>query len=468
MSHTTETVVPPPIGAGSAGVLSAFRRATASGTPEVGSETVRLADVPPWLLAVFAGGVAVLVVSGRLPNDMMGALGLLLVLGLLLGEAGDRLPIVNVYLGGGPIACIFVGALLAHWHALPAAVVTLCGRFLTETNFLNFYVACVITGAMLRMNRALFVGACLRFVPVLAAGLLVPMVVCVAVGALTGYGGRNALLYVVWPVLGGGVGAGAVPLAQVYSTIGGMATTDALSRMMPAVVLSNLVSIVIAAQLDVLGRAWPATTGRGDIIRTADLELRDRIERDAGTRRDLPLSPDLLGLGLIFTVGIYLVGVLIERLAFPAVHAFVWMIALLVVAKLSGVLPARVEAAGIQWNRVWVRNALYPVLVAVGIAFTDLGTVAALLRDPAYVALVVLSVVGATVGSGLAGHLTGLYFVESAIAGGLGMAAMGQTGDIACLSAARRMELLPFTTLSTRIGGALVLLLAGLQFALTR
>jgi malate:Na+ symporter len=83
-----------------------------------------------------------------------------------------------------------------------------------------------------------------------------------------------------------------------------------------------------------------------------------------------------------------------------------------------------------------------------------------------YLTLVLLTVLGATIGSGLAGHFAGLYFVESAIAGGLGMAAMGQTGDIASLSAARRMELLPFTTLSTRIGGAIVLLLAGLQLSI--
>jgi Na+/citrate or Na+/malate symporter len=56
--------------------------------------------------------------------------------------------------------------------------------------------------------------------------------------------------------------------------------------------------------------------------------------------------------------------------------------------------------------------------------------------------------------------------VEAALAGGLGMAAMGQTGDIASLSAAKRMELLPFTTLSTRLGGAIILLLAGLHVAM--
>jgi Na+/citrate or Na+/malate symporter len=54
------------------------------------------------------------------------------------------------------------------------------------------------------------------------------------------------------------------------------------------------------------------------------------------------------------------------------------------------------------------------------------------------------------------------YPVESGIAAGLCSADMGGTGDLAILGAANRMELLPFSTIATRIGCAIILIVASL------
>jgi Na+/citrate or Na+/malate symporter len=194
----------------------------------------------------------------------MGAFGLLFLVGLVMGELGDRLPYVSALLGGGPIFCIFGGALLVYWNVLPKSTVALTTAFMSDYNYLDFYISCIITGAMLKMNRQVFIGASLRFIPVLAVGMALPILAAIPFAWLTGYGWTEAMLYVIWPVLGGGVGAGAVPLSQIYSSFGGITATEAMSRMMPAVVLSNLFSIVIAAQLDLLGRLWPATTRSAD------------------------------------------------------------------------------------------------------------------------------------------------------------------------------------------------------------
>ena len=92
-------------------------------------------------------------------------------------------------------------------------------------------------------------------------------------------------------------------------------------------------------------------------------------------------------------------------------------------------------------------------------AYTDLGQIVSAFSGQ-YLLLVGVTVLGAIIGSALVGRLVGFYPVESAITAGLCMANMGGTGDVAVLSAANRMELMPFAQISSRIGGAFMLILA--------
>lgn len=74
-------------------------------------------------------------------------------------------------------------------------------------------------------------------------------------------------------------------------------------------------------------------------------------------------------------------------------------------------------------------------------------------------------VVGAVIGSGAVGYLVGFYPVDTALTAGLCMANRGGSGDLACLGAAKRMELMAYAQLSSRLGGAIVLIIASFVFS---
>lgn len=69
---------------------------------------------------------------------------------------------------------------------------------------------------------------------------------------------------------------------------------------------------------------------------------------------------------------------------------------------------------------------------------------------------------GAVLGAGFAGMMVGFNFVESALSSGLCMSNMGGAGDVAVISVAKRMELMLFAQISSRLGGALILIMMSL------
>lgn len=104
------------------------------------------------------------------------------------------------------------------------------------------------------------------------------------------------------------------------------------------------------------------------------------------------------------------------------------------------------------------------ILAAFGLS-ADFNVIAQLF-DPASIFVIFSIVLGAALGAGLIANFVRCYPVEGALAGGLCMANAGGAGDLQVLSAARRLSLYPYAQISSRIGGALMLVLASYLFEL--
>ncbi len=384
-----------------------------------------------------------------LPTNMVGALAIMMVLGSLFNLIGAKTPIIRSYLGGGAVFCIFASSALATFGLLPESVTQNCTTFMNEVGFLDFYIAALICGSILGMDRDLLKKAALRFLPVSFLSMTVAAIMAGIVGQLTGQSFRESILYIAMPMMSGGMGAGVVPLSGIYAGATGLDKAVIISRMIPASTIGNVLAIISAALIAKLGESVPAWNGQGKLM-------------DLGNeKKAAPAALDLInmGAGLLIAMAFFTLGSLISHV-FPGVHAYAFMIILVVLCKVFGLVPAHYSECAVQWSQFVTKNLTNALLAGIGIAMLNLKTLAAAL-SPVYLLICLSIVLTVALCAGLLGKLVGFFPVESAITAGLCTNSMGGTGNIAVLSAADRMSLIPFAQMATRLGGAMVLIVSG-------
>jgi len=411
----------------------------------------------PWQVFAILGAIVIASAAlGTLPKGMIGAFSIMIVIGTVFNEIGNRVPIVNTYLGGGAIVIIFGSAALVYFNVLDERTITTIDTFMVANGFLDFYIAALITGSILGMNRKLLIDAAVRYLPAIIGGVVCALGLVFIVGSLIGYGGKQAMFFIAIPIMGGGMGAGAVPLSQIFSAQTGSSAETLLSMMVPAVALGNALSIVMGGLLNILGKKVKGISGDGQLLRNFK---NDETKGDDSDAKDkIAINLKNLGTGLLIATTFFSVGTIIGKFI-PSIHSYAWMILSVAVVKVLGLMPEKLEMSCHQWYQFIMTNLTTTLLVGIGVSYTNLGQVIESF-NAVYIILVAVTVFGAIVGSAAVGWLVGFYPVESAITAGLCMSNMGGTGDVAVLSAAQRMELMPFGQISSRIGGAFMLLLS--------
>jgi CCS family citrate carrier protein len=390
---------------------------------------------------------------GILPKGMIGAYALMMIVGAIFNEIGNRTPIVKDYLGGGAIVVIFGSAALVTFGVFPVYSIDIMTNFMKGEGFLDFYIAALITGSILGMKRDLLIKAAIRYMPAILGGVVVALGLVGLVGALIGYGAKEAILYIGIPIMGGGMGAGAVPLSKIFGAEMGKDTAQMLSLMVPAVALGNALAIVLAGVLDRIGKIKKNLTGNGELLRTAA-----KTEEVVEDQKISPIDYKAMGTGLLISITFFIFGAIVGKI-FPQVHSYAWMIISVAIVKILGIMPRKYEEGAFQWFQFIMSNLTGVLLVGIGVAYTNLTEIAGALSLQ-YIILVAVTVIGAILGSGFVGRLVGFHPIEASITAGLCMANMGGTGDVAVLSASKRMQLMPFAQISSRIGGAFILILA--------
>ncbi|MDO4594447.1 MAG: 2-hydroxycarboxylate transporter family protein [Tissierellia bacterium] len=394
---------------------------------------------------------------GVMPTGMVGAFLFLIVFGELLNLLGNKLPIIKTYLGGGAIVSIFGGAAIVYFKLFPTEVLDNVSTFMKDGGFLDFYISALITGSILGMNRKLLIKAAIRYLPCIISSVVFA-IIFVAIGSLiVGIKYEESVAYIAIPIMGGGMGAGAVPIATVFESALGIAKETILARLVPAVALGNAMAIVAGGLLNRLGKVKPILTGNGQLVISDDDSLKSEKKEAAVLKKPSDYMSGIAVATGFFAFGA-LVSLIIGKLGLN-IHTYAWMIISVAVVKVTGLFEGKVEEVCEAWYNFVAKNFTAALMLGIGMAYTNLSDIIDAFTI-SYFVLVLFVVFGAILGAAIMGRIVGFYPIEAAITAGLCMANMGGTGDVAVLQASDRMELMPFAQISSRLGGAFIILLA--------
>ena len=410
----------------------------------------KVGSVPLPVYIVMAAVIVLAGVMQQLPVNMLGGFAVILTLGWLLGTIGANIPIVKNF-GGPAILSLLVPSILVFYNAMNPNVLKAADMLMKQANFLYFYIACLVCGSILGMNRKILIQGLMRMIIPMMLGMILAMGVGTLVGVLLGLEWKHTMCFIVTPVLAGGIGEGILPLSLGYSTITGTTSGALVAQLIPATIIGNFFAIMCSGLLNRLGEKRPELSGQGQLVRLngAEDDLADAMKDDTGE-----IDLKMMGAGVLTACTLFILGMLLQSITgFPGP---VLMIVAAAILKYLNVIPGETQRGSKQLYKFISSNFTFPLMAGLGLLYIPLKDVVGMLSWQYFI--VVISVVLTVVSTGFfVARFLNMNPIETAIVTAC-QSGMGGTGDVAILSTANRMNLMPFAQVATRLGGAITVI----------
>ncbi|MEG2937162.1 MAG: 2-hydroxycarboxylate transporter family protein, partial [Vagococcus sp.] len=414
-----------------------------------GWQTFHVGSVPLPVYLVLSLVILVTAYLEQLPVNMLGGFAVILTMGWFLGTLGANIPYLKNF-GGPAIMSLLIPSILVFFNLINDNVLQSADMLMKQANFLYFYIACLVCGSILGMNRKILVQGLMKMIIPMMIGMVLAMGVGTLVGVLLGMDWKHTLFFVVTPVLAGGIGEGILPLSLGYSQITGMGSEQLVGQLIPATIIGNFFAIGCSAFISRLGEKKPHLSGKGQLVKQKPGEEIDLEEEEDKS----PIDVKLMGAGVLTACTLFITGGLLQHLTgFPGP---VLMIVVAAALKYINVVPAETQRGSKQLYKFISGNFTFPLMAGLGLLYIPLKDVVGVLTWQYF--LVVISTVLTVITTGFfVSKFMNMYPVEAAIISAC-QSGMGGTGDVAILSTTDRMNLMPFAQVATRLGGAITVI----------
>lgn len=404
--------------------------------------------------------------AGFLRNNFLSIFTILAVFGILFGEIGDRIPIWNDYVGGGTVFVFFMSAVFGSYHLVPQKVLKSIDVFYGKqpVNFLEIFIPALIVGSVLTVNRKTLLQSIAGYIPLIIIGVVGATIGGVVIGLLFGKAPLDIIMNYVLPIMGGGTGAGAIPMSEMWAQKTGGDPKDWFAFAISILTIANIIAIFTGALLKEVGKKYPTLTGNGELIcddSKKAVKEEEGVKVESGQKE---FAAALVLTGVLFILS-HMSSILWSCLGLPfEMHRLAFLVIYSIVLNMLGVVPPALKAGAKQVQTFFSKYTIWILMGAVGFGTNVQDIINSLSLGNLLIALAI--VLGAVVSIMLVSKKMKFYPVEAAITAGLCMANRGGSGDIAVLGAADRMELISFAQISSRVGGAMMLILGSIVFGM--
>ena len=234
-----------------------------------------------------------------IPNQIIGGIAVLFTLGIILGEIGERIPIWNLYCGGGAILTFVICGLLTSYDIFPESVKEISAGWMNGYGILNLFICFLVVGSILGLGRKLLVKSSTLFIPTMLFSILGAAIFGIIGGILFKKNLVEILTAYVLPIMGGGAGAGAIPMAKVYSEVTGLDASSYLSFALAILAIGNIIAVIFAVILNVIGNIFPKFTGNGELVKRGK-----NIETEE--KSNVNITMDDIAASIFLTAGFYI------------------------------------------------------------------------------------------------------------------------------------------------------------------
>jgi Na+/citrate or Na+/malate symporter len=395
----------------------------------------------------------------------LNVLALLAIFGILFGEIGDRIPFWNDYIGGGTVLVFFVSAVLGTYKLVPEPVLKAVASFYDKNpvNFLEMFIPCLIVGSILTVNRKTLLKSIVGYIPLILIGVAGAIIGGIVTGLLFGKAPLDIIMNYVLPIMGGGTGAGAIPMAEMWAQKTGGDPKTWFAFAISILTIANVIAIMTGALLKELGVKIPSLTGHGQLMISNLEAVTEEKEEEVKTGQQ-EFAAALFFTGVVAMIA-NILALVWSSFKFPfEIHRLAFLVLVVIFFNILNFVPLRIKAGAKKMQTFFSKYTIWILMAAVGFGTDVQEIINALTLSNVVIALGI--VFGAVAFIMLVAKKMSFYPVEAAITAGLCMANRGGSGDIAVLGAADRMELISYAQISSRIGGAMMLILGSVIFGL--
>lgn len=392
-----------------------------------------------------------LTLMDAIPDDMLGAIGVMVVYAFILEHIGKNIPVLKS-LGGKVLVVTFFPAYMVYKNLIPQGSVDVITNFMTNNNFLTFFITCIVVGSISSMNRGTMIKATTRIIVALLLSAGGATVVGLTMAKILGIDLFYAYFFIVVPVMAGGVGEGALPLSIGYSTLLNMTQPEAFGKIIPCVFMGGLIAVILSSALNKLGQEKPHLSGNGSLIDS------DQIDSLSDSRKDSKyINLEKTVVAGVFATALYFLSMFLHKLI--GLPAPIILLIVVMLLKVLGFISEDLIEGGVGLYSFTLK-AITPILLfGVGVALTPWKDIVSVFTNVPLLIVLVSTVCTVVVISFFVAKFTGLYPVDTAIVISC-CSGQGGTGALAILAAGNRMVLMPFAQVAVRLGGAITVTIA--------